>query len=190
LQESLASSVHDVQLILNYLAGRGDLDTSRVGMFGQGSGGTIAILASAADPRITALDVLTPWGDWPDWLQTSKLVPGAERANYLTPEFLALAAPLDPVKWLPQSKARSVRIQNVRHDGVVPDVCEERVESAAPEFAEIDQYGDSRAFYPYAVGGKIFDWLIAQLQPGAKPQEVADKSQQVHYFPAKAEPIH
>lgn len=189
LRESLVSSVHDVQMILNYLATRGDLDMNRVGMFGQGSGGTIAILASAADPRITALDVLTPWGDWPDWLQTSKLVPGAERANYLTPEFLALAAPLDPVKWLPKSKARSVRIQNVRHDGVVPDVCEERIESAAPEFAEIDQYGDGRAFYPYAAGGRIFDWISAQLQSGEKIQEAAEKSQLVHFFPAKAEPI-
>jgi hypothetical protein len=190
LQESLVSSVHDVLMILNYLATRGDLDMNRVGMFGQGSGGTIAILASAADPRITALDVLTPWGDWPDWLHTSKIVPDAERAKYLTPEFLALAAPLDPVKWLPKVKARSVRIQNVRHDGVVPDVCQERVESAAPEFAEIDQYGDGRAFYPYAAGGRIFDWISTQFEPGAKPQEAADKSQLVHFFPAKAEPIH
>ena len=190
LQEALASSVHDVQMILNYLATRGDLDMSRVGMFGQGSGGTIAILASAADSRITALDVLTPWGDWPDWLQTSKLVPDGERAKYVTPEFLALVAPFDPVRWLPKVKARSVRVQDVRHDGVVADVCEERIESAAPGFAEIDQYGDGRAFYPYAAGGRIFDWISAQLQPGAKPQEAADKSQLVHFFPSKTEPIH
>src|SRR5262249_23149979 len=31
LQESLATSVHDVQLILNYLADRGDVDLMRVG---------------------------------------------------------------------------------------------------------------------------------------------------------------
>jgi hypothetical protein len=190
LQESLAGSVHDVQMILNYLATRGDFDMSRVGMFGQGSGGTIAILASAADPRIAALDVLTPWGDWPDWLQASKLVPDGERTKYLTPEFLASVAALDPVIWLPKAKARSIRIENVRHDGVVPDACQERVESAAPEFAEIDQYGDGRAFYPYAAGGRIFDWISAQLQSGSKPQEVGDKSQLVHFFPAKAESIH
>jgi hypothetical protein len=190
LQESLVSSVHDVQMILNYLATRGDLDMGHVGMFGQASGGTIAILVSAADPRITALDVLTPWGDWPDWLQTSRLVPDGERAKYATSEFLATVAPLDPVKWLPKVQAQSIRIQNVRQDGVVPEVCQKRIESAAPEYAEIDQYGDGRAFYPYAAGGRIFDWLAAQLQPSAKPQEAADKSQLVHFFPAKAEPIH
>ena len=40
LQEALATSVHDVQLILNYLATRGDLDMERIGMFGVGSGGS------------------------------------------------------------------------------------------------------------------------------------------------------
>jgi hypothetical protein len=32
LQEALGSSVHDVQMILNYLSTRDDLDMSRVGM--------------------------------------------------------------------------------------------------------------------------------------------------------------
>jgi cephalosporin-C deacetylase-like acetyl esterase len=71
LQECLATSAHDVQMVLNYLAARGDLDMSRVGMFGQGSRAGIAILASAADPRIKVLDVLDPWGDWPTWISTS-----------------------------------------------------------------------------------------------------------------------
>src|ERR1700761_5537941 len=37
LQEALATSTHDVQMMLNYLASRGDLDTGRVGIFGMGS---------------------------------------------------------------------------------------------------------------------------------------------------------
>src|SRR5262249_11170030 len=68
LQESLATSAHDVQLVLSYLEARGDLDTNQVGMFAQGSGASIAILASAADPRIKVLDVMDPWGDWPTWI--------------------------------------------------------------------------------------------------------------------------
>ena len=47
LQESLATSAHDVQMVLNYLATRGDLDMTRVGMFAQGSGASIAILGMA-----------------------------------------------------------------------------------------------------------------------------------------------
>jgi len=51
LQECLGTTAHDVQMVLNYLETRGDLDMNRVGMFGQGSGASIAILASAVDPR-------------------------------------------------------------------------------------------------------------------------------------------
>ena len=36
-----------------------------------GSGAAIAILAAAIDPRLKALDLVDPWGDWPDWLAKS-----------------------------------------------------------------------------------------------------------------------
>ena len=190
LQESLATSAHDVQMVLNYLATRGDMDMDRVGMFGQGSGGAIGILASAADPRIKALDVLTPWGDWPTWLAKSKLIEEDERAKYVAPEFLARVAPLDPLQWLPKVRARSVRIQNVRADGGVPDTIEEKIEGAAPDIAEINQFGDSRALVPAAAGGRLLDWIKAQLQPDAKATLAAAKSERIHFYPAKAETIH
>ncbi|GAC1700299.1 MAG: hypothetical protein NVS9B4_01460 [Candidatus Acidiferrum sp.] len=189
LQESLASSAHDVQMILNYLATRGDLDMDRIGMFGQGSGGTIAILASAADPRIKALDVLTPWGDWPNWLSKSTIVPDDERAKYLTPEFLARVASLDPALWIAKVRAKSVRIQNVRKESTMPDASQERVEAAAPNIAEINQYGDGRALYPMAAGGKLFDWLKERLKLDAKPNVVADKPERVHFYPGRSESI-
>ncbi len=44
LQEALAESTHDVQMVLNYLETRKDLDMSRVGMYGQGSGGAIGLI--------------------------------------------------------------------------------------------------------------------------------------------------
>ena len=71
LQESLVESVHDVQMILNYLATRGDLNMDRVGMMGAGSGATIAILSASVEPRLKALDLLDPWGD----CQTGWLTP-------------------------------------------------------------------------------------------------------------------
>lgn len=88
LQEALSTSTHDVQMVLNYPETREDLDMKHVGMYGQGSGGAIAILSAAADPRIIALDLTDPWGNWPDWLKGSKQIPDEERAMYLKPEFL------------------------------------------------------------------------------------------------------
>jgi len=184
LQEALATSTHDVQMILNYLASRGDLDMDHVGMYGQGSGGTIAILASAADPRIKALDVNTPWGDWPEWAAKAAIVPKNDLMKYRSPEFLQKVAPLDPLKWFPEVKAQYVRIQDVREDLNMSPASQERMEAATPPITEINQFGDHRALMPMAAGGRIFDWLKAQLKSDAKPQLAADKAQRVHFYPA------
>jgi len=88
LQESMGSTTHDVQLIVDYLAARQDLSADQVAIFGQGSALRSPFLAAAADPRIRVLDLLNPWGDWPDWLKTSPVVPDEERARYLTPSSL------------------------------------------------------------------------------------------------------
>ena len=183
LQESLASSTHDVQMILDYLATRSDLDMDRVGMFGVGSGGAIAVLAAAADPRIKALELLSPWGDWPDWLAKSSIVPQNERAKYLQPEFLARVAPLDPVVLLPMLKTQAIRVENVRKTPTIPDECQERIEAVAPATSIVDQFGNGRAFYPVSAGAKVFEWLKDQLQPDAKVTTIASNSPGVHYYP-------
>jgi dienelactone hydrolase len=185
LPESLGATVHDVQMILNYLDSRGDLDMSRVGMFGQGSGGAIAILASSVEPRIKALDVLTPWGDWPTFLAKSTFIPSPERVDLNKPEFTATVAGLDPVQWFPKVKAKSVRIQDIRRDGHMPDDAQEAMEAAAPQTAEIDQFGDGAAFVPAAVNGKLFDWMRSQLKPDTQAQVPQGKSERVHYYPPK-----
>ncbi|HLW87108.1 MAG TPA: hypothetical protein VKR57_01370 [Terriglobales bacterium] len=171
LQESLGTSVHDVQMILNFLAQRDDLDVSSVGMFGAGSGGAITILAAAVDPRIKAIDVLSPWGDWPAWMASSSIIPENERSNLVKPEFLKKIAPLDPVQWLPQVKAEHIRIQDILDDTVTPKAAQARIEAAAPAFAKIQRYDNTRQFYAAAGGGRLFQWVKDQVRqiPETKP---------------------
>src|SRR5579863_5407287 len=176
LQEALASSAHDVQMMINFLSARDDLDMSKVGMFGTGSGATIAILAAAADPRIKAIDLLNPWGDWPDWTPKSSLIPENERPNYVTPEFLQKVAPLDPVRWLPTLKSQRVRIQRVKDDKVTPEAAEERMEAAAPETVQVVRYENTRQFFGATSGGRIFQWVKDQLKPAPQPE--AGKAQE------------
>jgi hypothetical protein len=164
LQEALGSSVHDVQMILNFLSARDDLDVSNVGMFGAGSGGTIAILTAAVDPRIKAIDVLGPWGDWPDWMATSSIIPENERPNFVKPDFLKNIAPLDPVLWLPQLKAQRIRIQNIADDTITPKAARDRIESAAPSTAKVQRYDSTRQFYAAASAGRVFQWVKDQLR--------------------------
>jgi hypothetical protein len=185
LHQSLAESVHDVQLILNYLASRGDLDVDHAGMFGVGSGGAVAILASAADRRLKAIDVFNPWGDWPDWLAKSSVIPKEERANFLQPEFLAGVAAVDPVRWLPKVKARMLRIQNVRTDTSVPEMTQKKVEEVAPDNTEIFQFGNYSLLLSIEPGTSVSNWIKEVLRPDSKYKIDPDKSKRIHSYPAK-----
>jgi hypothetical protein len=177
LQEALGSSVHDVQMILNYLSTRDDLDMSRIGMFGVGSGATIAILAAAADRRIKTIDLIDPWGDWPDWMAESSLIPEPERPNYLKPEFLKKVAPLDPVEWLPQLKSQHVRLQQVFDDSVTPRVVQDLIKTAASRTAQIVAFDTTKQFSNSVSGDKILHWVKDQLRP-ASPLRPATRDSQ------------
>ena len=167
-QESLGSSVHDVKFILDYLAKRGDVDMDRVGMFGEGSGGAIAILAAAADSRIKVVDALDPWGDWPNFLAKANfLQEDPAKARYVTPEFLNSVAPLDPVKWLPSLKI-PVRVQQVRQNEAVPIEAKESIKNAAPKQVEVVRFEAVSDLHKREGQGQLFDWVKAHL-PAATP---------------------
>ena len=166
LPEALATSTHDVQMVLNYMDTRGDLDLKHVGVVGQGSGGAVAILAAAADSRISALDLMDPWGDWPDWLKGSKQIPENERAAYLKPEFLQRVSGLDPVAYLPQLKRRAIRIQQVLADPITPDAARDKVAKAAPTPDEVVRYPDIAAEAKALGSNGIVKWLGEQLGAG------------------------
>lgn len=182
LQEALGSTVHDVKFILDYLASSGNFDMNRVGMFGEGKGATIAILAAAADPRIKAVDALDPWGDWPDFLAKSPVVePDPAHADYVKPEFLKKVAPLDPVKWLPDLKI-PVRIQQIRDNDATPLECKEAIKAAAPKQAEVLRFAALTDLGTREGGGRVYQWIKDQLRESAKPAgpeanvAVADKA--------------
>jgi len=169
LQESVGSSVHDVKFILDYLAQRGDVDMSRVAMFGEGFGGTIAILAAAADSRIKVVDTLEPWGDWPDFLAKSPIVRAdPKHDDYVKPEFLKAVAPVDPVKWLPQLKV-PLRIQQVRENEANPMECKESIMSAAPKQAEVVRFATAKDLFTREDNGRLFRWMKDRLKEPANP---------------------
>jgi dienelactone hydrolase len=163
LPEALGATVHDVQMILNYLTERNDLDMTRVGIVGDGSGGAAAVMAAAVDGRIRVIDLLDPWGDWPDWLAKSTIVPGEERARYLEAEFLSKAAPLDPIQWLPRLRI-PIRLQYLRKDGATPAEAAERMKKAAPAQTTFVPLEEALGEYRAAAGSKFFDWIKGELR--------------------------
>jgi hypothetical protein len=169
LQESLATSSHDVQMVLNYLVARGDLDMNRVGMFAQGSGASIAILASAVDPRVKVLEALDPWGDWPTWMATSPFVPADERAQYVKPEFLKKVAGLDPADWLPKIQAKKFRLDNSLFESNNPTQVREKLRAAAPVGTNILIYKTLDDFKIDFQDGKNLEWIQHQLESISEP---------------------
>jgi hypothetical protein len=187
LQEALGSTVHDVRFILDYLNSRGDVDMNRIGMFGQGSGGTIAILAAAADPRIKAIDVLEPWGDWPVWLAKSSLIQDDDpnKDLYTKKDFLRKVAPLDPVKWLPKLKSTQIHIVQVSDNSTTPQECKDAIKKAAPKQTQVDLFDTTPQMTTMLGGGRLFEWIKGQLRkmPAGKtavakaPSQTAKASQ-------------
>jgi len=192
LQESLGSTVHDVKFILDYLAQRGDLDMTRVGMFGEGSGGTIAILAAASDPRIKVVDALEPWGDWPNFLAKSSIIDSEDqRKEFVKPEFLKKVAPLDPVKWLPQLKV-PIRIQLVHQTDATPLECKESIAAAAPKQTEVVRFETISVLAQREGQGRLFGWIKEKVGDAGKTAPVtagADSPKaQVEQKPERAQP--
>jgi hypothetical protein len=171
LQESLADSAHDVQMVVNYLATRDDLDMNRVGIFAEGSGASIAILASAVDPRLKVLDVVAPWGDWPTWMANSPFVPKAERADYIKPEYLKKVAVLDPVDWLPKVQAKKFRLQYATFDPTTPKLAKEKLRAAVPASASVVIYNTPEELNAARDHNKMMAWIHGELRalPDARP---------------------
>jgi hypothetical protein len=164
LQECLATSAHDVEMILNYLATRNDLDMTRVGMYAQGSGASIAILVSAVDPRIKVLDATDPWGDWPTWMERSAFVPEEERPEYVKPEFLKKVAALEPVEWLPRIQAKSFRLQDAVFELNTPGPSKEKIRSAVPHGSTVVIYKTPEEFNAVVRAQKELEWIEHELR--------------------------
>ena len=170
LPAALAMSVHDVQMVLRYLAERGDVDVGHAGIFGAGSGATIAVLAASVDPQLRAVDALQPWGDWPTWLAKSSLIPENERPNYLKPAFLASVEPFDPVQWFGRVQTKALRLQFVLDDPITPAAAIQHMTAAVPSSAQLLEYPTKRQQYEILRGGRAFDWIKDQLHaPESQP---------------------
>jgi len=176
LQESLATSAHDVPMVIDYLSARGDLDMTRVGMFGQGTGASIAILASAADPRIKVLDILDPWGDWPTWMATSPFVPEEERADCVKAEFLKKAAVLEPIDWLPKIQAKKFRLQQLTFETDTPKPIKEKIRAAVPLGTTVTLYQTLPEFTSAFPNSTNLQWVKHELRSLLGSQTVASPS--------------
>jgi pimeloyl-ACP methyl ester carboxylesterase len=176
LQESLAKSAHDVQMVLSYLESRGDVDTNRAGVFGVGAGATIAALAASADSRIKAVDLIDPWGDWPKWMQMSEVVPEEERSTYLKEDFLKNIAPFDPVAVLPVLTTSHVRLVQFGQGTVTPAASQKRIAAALPANGEREQFATLAEFEGGNDTRRALQWIKSHINPSRTSMQSASQN--------------
>lgn len=164
LPETLAESVHDVQLMLDFLDTRKDLDKSRYGIFGQGSGGTIALLAASVDRRLKAVDVIDPWGDWPVFFQSSPVLLDSERQTLLTQKSLDALAPLEPTVAMNHLSGRALRLQQTTMNLSTPEHAAKLLQTSLPSSAVYVQYRSEQEYREKAMkDAGVLTWLQQEL---------------------------
>lgn len=121
---------------VDLLAGRDDVDATRVGVVGHDFGAMFAVLAAADDPRIGALALIAPtprWGDWflPFWAIAEDRI-----------DYLRALRPLDPVERIGAVAPRPILLQLGRRDFFIPlmDGLELRRAAGGEEVLDLKAY--------------------------------------------------
>ena len=165
LPVAMGRTVHDVQMITDYVQSRTDVDSSKIGIFGQGSGGTAALLAASVDKRLRAVDVLNPWGDWKNWMKSASEIRTLEdRKQFTSKEYLKSIAPFDPLNKQKSIRAPFLRMQFIRKQQNVVDSAANALLKALTKNATTKSYEDAASSVNDLSDGKIFDWIAKSLK--------------------------
>jgi hypothetical protein len=125
------------------------------------------------EPKLKRIDLIDPWGDWPDWMAGSRMILEDERPKLTGKDFLASVAGLDPVHFLPGIDPSRVQMVSVAYDRDTPPAAKSAMESAMPKGAAIFRYATPAEFQAGMGGG---DTLLKWLQPefeAEKPEAAA-----------------
>jgi hypothetical protein len=102
----------------------------------------------------------------------------AERADYMSPDFLKRIAALDPVELLPRLTSTRLRVQlSLWDSGEIPVASRQRIAEAVPAGADLAQYRDMQDYWNKAgSNGKMLDWMHTALTPGADGLKVTPET--------------
>jgi hypothetical protein len=119
-QTSIAHTARDVPVILDALAGRSDVDMSRVAATGMSMGGSTALVLAWREPRVRVVASIVGAVDF--WWDVTKLPPGSEqdarKASY-SPRLRELVTSIDPQTRAAQIPPKALCLINGGRDGYI-----------------------------------------------------------------------
>ena len=179
-QASIAHTAKDVPIILDALAARADVDTTRVAATGMSMGGSTAMVLAWREPRVRVVASLVGAVDF--WWDVTKIPPGpgqdARKASY-GPRLRELVASIDPRPRAAQIPPKAVCLINGGRDGYI-DI--ESVRRFVADLTPLYQENQDRLrFIPFpdaghevteAMWNEAQEWIARHLErkpPGDKP---------------------
>lgn len=170
-QTAIAHTARDVSFVLDALAGRPDVDVSRVAATGMSMGGSTAMVLAWREPRVRVVASIVGAVDF--WWDVTKLAPGAaqddKKASY-GPRLRELVSALDPQARLAQFHPKAICLINGGQDKLIDIQSVRRfVESLTPFYK--DRPGELR-FVPFpgvgheatqAMWQEAQEWISARV---------------------------
>ena len=170
-QTAIARTARDVPVLLDALAGRPDVDASRVAAAGVSMGGCVAMVLAWREPRVGVVANIIGAVDF--WWDVTKTPPGpqqeARRASY-SPRLRELVASLDPRPRLARIPPKALLITSAGRDEYID------LESVRRFVADLEPlYGKERGrlrFVPFpearhsvseAMWKEAQDWIVRGL---------------------------
>ena len=174
-QTSIAHTARDVSVILDALASRSDVDTSRVAATGMSMGGSTALVLAWREPRVRVVASIVGAVDF--WWDVTKIPPGSEqearKASY-GPRLRELVTSIDPQPRLAQIPPKALCLINGGRDGYIDiDSVRRFVADLTPLYQENQ---DQLRFLPFPdAGHEVTDamwkeaqaWIVRKLSTPA-----------------------
>jgi pimeloyl-ACP methyl ester carboxylesterase len=171
-QASIAHTVKDVPIVLDALARRSDVDTSRVAATGMSMGGSTAMVLAWREPRVRVVASIVGAVDF--WWDVTKIPPGSEqeaRKDSYGPRLRELVASIDPRPRFGRIPPKAVCLINGGRDGYI-DI--ESVRRFVADLTPLYQENPDRLrFLPFAEAGhevtdamwkEAQEWIVRNLE--------------------------
>ena len=160
IRQNYVDNVVDVRRAVDLLRSRKDVDGKRIGFVGHSYGAAIGALASAVEPRIEALNLLSG-GATPSrgYAQIIGRSPAKQRA------YRRLLQTIDPVRYIGHAAPRHLFIEAGRHDEIIPQPDLKALIAAASKPKRVKWFDAGHALtLPAFQQGA--NWLSAELNLG------------------------